>query len=245
MRMSGVFLTAAWRHLAMLNYDVDPEILRPLVPSGTNLDTYEGRTLVSMVGFMFTDTRVRGVAIPFHRHFEEVNLRFYVRRDAGGELRRGVVFVREIVPRRAIAAVARLFYGERYVAMPMEHAVVSTPVGTDGVEPVAVRYRWRPDERWNELSLVTRGRPATPVAGSEEEFVTEHYWGYARQRRGGTVEYRVEHPPWRVWRAADHHLDVDAAALYGARFAEALSRKAVSAFLAEGSAVVVRRGRRL
>ncbi|MDH3284350.1 MAG: DUF2071 domain-containing protein, partial [Acidobacteriota bacterium] len=201
--------------------------------------------LVSVVGFMFTNTRVRGISVPFHRDFEEVNLRFYVRREVDGEVRRGVVFVKEIVPRRAIAAIARLIYGENYVALPMDHAIEAPADSGDPDSPVFVEYRWKHGSRWNELSLRTTGRPDLPVAGSEEEFVTEHYWGYARQRRGGTVEYRVEHPRWRVWRAASTRFDADVAWLYGEKFAEPLSASPVSAFLAEGSAVIVRRGARL
>ena len=74
------FLTARWEHLAMLNFEIDPQRLAPLVPTGTELDFHEGRTFVSIVGFVFRDTRVRGWAIPRHRDFEELNLRFYVRR---------------------------------------------------------------------------------------------------------------------------------------------------------------------
>src|SRR5690606_40211851 len=96
-----------WRRLVMLNYDVDPAVLRPLVPHGVELDTWEGRYLVSVVGFQFLDTRLLGVPVPFHRDFDEINLRFYVRRRADDGWRRGVVFVKEIVPRRALAAVAR------------------------------------------------------------------------------------------------------------------------------------------
>src|SRR5437764_15315145 len=110
------FLTANWRYLAMLNFTVDPKILQPMVPRETELDFHDGRTFVSVVGFLFLDTRVIGLPIPLHRDFEEVNLRFYVRRKSANELRRGVVFVRELVPRRAIAGVARKFYGDPFLA---------------------------------------------------------------------------------------------------------------------------------
>src|SRR4026208_556537 len=93
------FLTAEWRRLAMLSFEIDPRVLSPLVPAGTELDEWQGRTFASLVGFLFLDTRVFGLAVPFHRNFEEVNLRFYVRRMASDGLRRGVVFVKEIVPR--------------------------------------------------------------------------------------------------------------------------------------------------
>ena len=122
-----VFLTGEWRYLAMLNYRVDAALLEPFVPHGTTLDDWQGTTYVSLVGFLFRDTRVLGVPIPLHRDFEEVNLRFYVRREADGEVRRGVTFIKEIVPRPAIATVARLAYNEPYVALPMRHSIAARP----------------------------------------------------------------------------------------------------------------------
>lgn len=233
----GTFLTAEWRHLVMLNYPVDPALLTPLVPAGTELDSWQGTTYLSVVGFLFLRTRVMGVPVPFHRDFEEVNLRFYVRRRGPEGWRRGVVFVREIVPRRAIAWVARTVYGENYVAMPMRH---SLPPG-DGT----ITYEWRHRGRWCSLQAAVSGRPSPLEAGTEAEFIAEHYWGYARQRDGGTVEYRVEHPRWQAWRADAAGLDADVAALYGDAFAAPLSAPPRSAFVADGSPVVVRRGVRI
>ena len=238
------FLTGAWRWLAMLNWRVDPSLLLPLVPRGTRLDAWNGATFVSVVGFLFEDTRVLGVPVPLHRDFEEVNLRFYVRREVGGEVRRAVTFVKEIVPRRAIAAVARLAYNEPYVALPMSHEL-SWRASPDH-PPQVVEYLWRQPSRWSRL----RVRPVNEVArtiasGSEEEFITEHYWGYTRQRDGGTVEYQVAHPRWRVWSVEEATLSADVAALYGAAFADVLSSPPDSAFLAEGSAIAVHMPRRL
>lgn len=238
-RPAGRFLTARWVHLAMANYEVDPALLAPLVPRGTALDLWSGRCLVSVVGFQFLDTRVLGVGVPFHRDFEEVNLRFYVRRSVAGDVRRGVVFVKEIVPRRALAWVANAVYNERYVALPMAHEDRTA-------EPSRrLAYRWRHRGRWNELAMTLAGDAALPDPSSEEAFVTEHYWGYTAQRDGGTLEYQVEHPRWRVWRAVDAALDGDVASLYGAGFAPFLSARPSSCFVADGSAVVVRRGTRL
>jgi uncharacterized protein YqjF (DUF2071 family) len=238
--VSGVFLTAEWRYLAMLNFAVEPELLADRVPPGTTLDAWNGTTYVSLVGFMFLRTRVLGVPVPFHVNFEELNLRFYVRREAAGESRRGVVFVKEIVPRFAIATVARVVYNENYVAMPMRHGL---DVG--GAERGSAEYGWRHRGRWNRLRVETEGPPRPLEPGSEAEFITEHYWGYAAQKGGGTMEYRVEHPPWRVWNATGHALDCDAASIYGERFGPALAAAPVSAFLAEGSPIAVRRGQRL
>lgn len=234
------FLTAQWRWLVMLNYEMDPALLRPLVPAGTELDAWGGVTYASVVGFMFLDTRLLGIPIPFHRDFEELNLRFYVRRKGPEGWRRGVVFVKEIVPRFAIAAVARVVYNENYVALPMRHGLeISARAGG------TAEYGWRLGGRWCGVRAAARG-PARPlVAGSEEEFITEHYWGYARQRDGGTVEYQVEHPRWNVWRAESAALGCDVAALYGRGFAEPLSAPPRSALIADGSPVIVRKGRRI
>ncbi len=232
---SNIFLSAEWRHLVMLNYDVDPAVLQPLVPAGTELDLWQGRSLMSIVGFLFLNTRVRGIPIPFHRNFEELNLRFYVRRQEAREVRRGVVFVKEIVPRFAIAMVARIFYNENYISRAMRHEI----------EADRIMYEWRGQSGWDRLEVRPAGKYESLRGGSEEEFITEHYWGYARQRDGGTVEYRVDHPAWRVRQAGESYFDCDAASLYGAGFADALRGKPASAFIAEGSPVVVRPGRKI
>lgn len=234
------FLTAEWRWLVMLNYEVDPALLRPLVPAGTELDAWGGVTYASVVGFMFLRTRVMGIPIPFHRDFEELNLRFYVRRKEPEGWRRGVVFVKEIVPKPAIAIVARVVYNENYVALPMRHRTALTSEAGGVVE-----YGWKHRGRWDSVRAEVRG-PAQPLeAGSEAEFITEHYWGYAAQRDGGCVEYQVEHPRWRVWRAESAALDCDVAALYGPAFAEPLTAAPRSALVADGSPIIVRSGRRI
>ncbi len=241
MEAPGQFLTAEWCHLAMLNYEIEPALVRPHVPRGTELDAWNGKALVSMVGFLFLDTRVLGLPIPFHRNFEEVNLRFYVRRRGPEGWRRGVVFLKEIVPRQAIATVARWLYNERYVALPMRHTL--SPAHAESAP--RVEYAWRHRGRWNRLVAQTTGELQVITPGSEEEFITEHYWGYTAQRDGGCLEYQVEHPPWRVRQVRDSVLDCDAAELYGSEFASVLGGRPSSAFVAEGSAVIVRRGARI
>jgi len=228
----------------MLNYEVPPGLLQPLVPAGTELDQFDGATLASMVGFRFLDTRVLGIPIPGHRDFDEVNLRFYVRRrDEERSWRRAVVFVRELVPRRAIALMARWCYNEPYTAVPMRHEL--TLERAVGGAAGRAAYLWHLAGRWHRLEVRTTGPPTLPLPGSEAEFVTEHYWGYTRQRDAGTKEYQVAHPPWRVWQTAGAALECDVRSVYGAAFAESLTGAPRSAFLAEGSAVTVYRGRRL
>ncbi|HEX7973797.1 MAG TPA: DUF2071 domain-containing protein [Anaerolineales bacterium] len=237
------FLTAEWRWLVMLNYEVDPGILAPFTPPGVELDSWQGRTFASLVGFMFLNTKVLGVGVPFHRNFEEVNLRFYVRRrDREAGWRRGVVFIKEIVPRFAIAAAAREIYGEKYVSMAMRHRVELE--GDSLRNGSRVEYGWQVAGKWQRLGVQVSGSPALADAGSEAEFITEHYWGYAAFR-GGSIEYRVDHPSWQVWQAGEASFEGDPGVLYGAQFSECLSRAPASAFLAGGSPVTVYQGRRI
>jgi uncharacterized protein YqjF (DUF2071 family) len=228
-----LFLTAEWRQLAMFNYAVDPEILVPLLPSGTEIDLFRGEAFVSIVGFLFLDTRVFGIPVPFHRNFEEVNLRFYLRRVDPS--RRGVAFVQELVPKRAVAFLANALYNEHYGVARMSHGSAAGEFG----------MKWKRGGREHSFEIRVTGDPAPLREGSFEQFIAEHYWGYAAQPNGDTVEYAVEHPPWRVWPAQDFKLDIDYAGLYGKQFAAALSKPPRSVFLAEGSAVKVSQGRRM
>jgi uncharacterized protein YqjF (DUF2071 family) len=218
----------------MLNFVVDPKILAPILPSGTEIDFENGQTFLSLVGFLFLDTRLLGLPIPLHRDFEEVNLRFYVRRRSADTWRRGVVFIRELVPRRAVAVVARAFYGERYVAVPMKHEIEQTNAD------LKVHYFWRRGRKWESLQMSACGEPKSIPAGSHSEFVTEHHWGYTSVH-GDCSEYRVEHPRWRIWTATSFEFDADVATLYGEQFAEALNQPPRSAFIADGSPVTIQR----
>jgi uncharacterized protein YqjF (DUF2071 family) len=186
-------------------------------------------------------TRILGLAVPFHVNFDEINLRFYVRRLAGGEWRHGVVFVREVVARLAIAVVARLAYNEPYVTLPTRHLVSMAETG-GGIG--LARYQWRQD-RWYTLEASTEGLPEPLAPGSHAEFITHRGWGYTAQRDGGTVEYQVTHPRWPVWNAAAYRLDCDVEQMYGPAFGPALESVPLSALVAEGSGVVVSRARRI
>lgn len=264
-----VFLSAEWRDLVMLNYAVEPQLLREYVPRGTELDSFGGKTYISLVGFRFLRTKLFGVLpLPFHSNFDEVNLRFYVRRRADDGDRRGVVFIREIVPKRAVAWLARMAYGENYSRYPMRHRV-----SAEGERKVA-EYEWQfRSGQWALIhaecegdSDLSRGldspstrEPFLSGEGSLEQFITEHYWGYSAlpgspyrgpgspslQRDGGTIEYHVTHPQWRVWQSARAGFEGDAGDIYGSAFGEALQRPPDSAFIADGSPVVVFAGRRI
>jgi uncharacterized protein YqjF (DUF2071 family) len=225
------FLSAEWRSIVMVNYEIDPEILVPHLPPQTELDFWHGKTFVSMVGFLFLRTRVLRLPVPFHRNFEEVNLRFYARRKTANGWQRGVAFLKEIVPRTAIALTARLLYREKYVSRPMKHQIDSN----------RIRYFWKTNNRWNTLSVnTTLETPVLPAAGSEEQFIAEHYWGYSPNGK----EYKTEHPSWRIQQVTNVQLDCDVERNYGREFVEPLYRRFSSAFCAEGSPVAVYSGSR-
>jgi uncharacterized protein YqjF (DUF2071 family) len=235
-----VFLSAVWRDLVMLNYQVDPNLLLGYVPIGTELDSFEEKTFVSLVGFRFLHTKLFGLApIPFHACFEEVNLRFYVRRREGGEDRRGVVFLREIVPRRAVAWTARLAYGENYVRYSMRHDVITSGGA------ITAEYSWMLHGQWCTLRAQACGTSRRPGEGSLEQYITEHYWGYAARRKGGSLEYHVSHVPWNVWACTSAGFVGNANALYGPELQGILQRPPDSAFIADGSPVVVHAGERI
>jgi uncharacterized protein YqjF (DUF2071 family) len=239
-------LAAEWRHLAMLNYEIDPKVLAPHVPAGTELDYWNGATYVSLVGFQFLRTRFLGVAVPLHVNFVEVNLRFYVQRRAAEGWRRGVVFIRELAPRRAVAIIANLLYGERYLTVPMTSRVEfdGDVTAGDGV-PRRVEYGWRHKGRPGSVAVETDGPARLPEPGSHEQYIVEHYWGYSALRLGRAKEYLVAHPPWRICPAASAAFDGDAKRIYGESFAECLNQPPVSAFWADGSPVRVHRGKRI
>ncbi|MGY3213185.1 YqjF family protein [Mucilaginibacter sp. HD30] len=236
----STFLTANWLNLIMLNYEVDPTLLKPYIPAGTELDLWEGKALVSMVGFLFHDTRVLGVHWPFHVNFEEVNLRFYVRYFDGKIWKRGAVFISELVPKHAIALIANKLYREHYRALPMRHAI--KPLSEDKTQYL---YEWKLKGRWNKLGATVSNEPVDIVPGSAEEFIFEHYWGYNIWDVKTTMQYEVEHPSWQTRRVTDYVFDADAAAIYGDAFVPYLQGKPASAFFANGSAIGVRMGEKI
>ncbi len=230
-----VFLTAEWLNLVLLNYTVPPSLLEPLVPKGTELHLLRGDAYVSVVGFMFANTRVRGIAIPFHSTFEEVNLRFYVKRSVDGEERHAVTFIRELVPRVAIAVAARLAYNEPYISVAMSHRLALNPA-----KPRRAEYRWGVDMRVAGAVVGDGlGRTEIPPADSDEAFMTQRHWGYTRQRNGSTVEYHVAHPVWRVGRMERGTVDGNTERAFGRKFAPIFAGPPSSAFFADGSAVTV------
>ena len=195
------FLNAEWRKLAFANYKIDPVILEPHVPKGTELDLWNGNCYVSLVGFMFLNTKLLGIKIPFHTDFEEVNLRFYVKRFDKGEWKRGVVFIKEIVPKPALTFVANTIYKEHYQTMPMDHA------WKENKDAIETEYKWKYKGKWNTFLLEAAKQSHKIEEGSETEFITEHYWGYAGVNDKKTNEYEVTHPKWEVYELKNYKID--------------------------------------
>jgi uncharacterized protein YqjF (DUF2071 family) len=228
------FLTAQWKNLIMLNYEVDPDVLKPYLPAATEIDLWQGKALVSMVGFLFKDTKVLGVKWPFHVNFEEVNLRFYVRHFNGKEWKRGAVFISEIVPKSIIVLIANNLYKEHYGALPMRHSI-----NGDGADHTQFLYEWKLKGRWNKLGATVSNNLTKIETGSPEEFIFEHYWGYNRLTDTKTMQYQVEHVSWQIAEVKDFVFDADIAKLYGAAFVPYLSKQPFSAFWANGSEIAV------
>ncbi|RPE12363.1 DUF2071 domain-containing protein [Chitinophaga lutea] len=238
--MPSKFLTADWRNLLMANFETDPSLLKPYVPRGTELDDWNGRHYVSLVGFLFANTRVKGIAVPFHKTFEEVNLRFYVRYKHPEGWRRGVVFVRELVPLPMITFVANTLYGEKYATCNMRHSWEPQPAAR-----LKVRYEWESGRGWNHLEAIADKTPVTIAEGTKEHFITEHYWGYTQLDAHRTSEYQVTHPSWRVHPVHDFSYQCDTAGIYGEQFVSTLDQSPASVFLAEGSGIAVMKGMKI
>ncbi|KQS32531.1 hypothetical protein ASG14_15945 [Pedobacter sp. Leaf194] len=232
-----MFLTAEWRKLALAQYQVDKNILSKYLPPHTELDDWQGKYYVSLVGFMFIDVKLRGFNIPFHTDFEEVNLRFYVKFKDGDEWKRGVVFIKEIVPLPAITFVANTIYKENYQTLPMKH------VWIEQEHQLEVNYLWK-NKSWHKFSVTAASKAEEIAVGSEEEFITEHYWGYTEIGPGKTSEYGVEHPRWQVYSVKDYTIEVEFGTNYGEDFAFLNHTKPDSVMLAEGSEIRVLKGKK-
>lgn len=223
----------------MANYTVDPAILKQYVPCGTELDSFNNIHYVSLVGFLFQNTRLSGIAFPFHNTFEEVNLRFYVRYKDDGKWKRGVVFMKEIVPRHLITLVANTLYGEKYATHKMTHLWEASG------EDLNIEYNWKVDNEWNYIKALAHKQPEPIKEGSEEEFITEHYWGYTHIDKKCTGVYEVQHPKWRVHAIKSYQIKCATAKLYGKEFVEVLEQEPRSVFLAEGSPIKVMNSARI
>lgn len=233
------FLKAEWRKLAIANFEVQPSLLSKYLPYNTELDLWEGKCYVSLVGFIFKNTRLLGIPIPFHRHFEEVNLRFYVRYFDDGNWKRGVVFIKEIVPKPALTFVANQLYKEHYQTMKMSH------LWERKSDHLLVEYAWKLGKKENSFSIKANSSPIEIPENSVTEFITEHYWGYTKVDDQSTFEYEVVHPRWEAYEVIEHEIKVDFEKVYGSDFKMLSNQSPTSVMLAEGSEIVVKSKRKI
>jgi len=238
-RMSQSFLTAEWRNLLMANYQIEPSILQRYLPCRTELDSFNNVHYISLVGFLFKNTKLKGVSIPYHRHFEEVNLRFYVRYKQEQAWKRGVVFIKEIVPKHMITFVANNIYNEKYATHPMKHVLKN-----DGIN-FQVEYYWKVAKDWNYIKAIADSKTVSITKDSKEEFITEHYWGYTIFTNDCTGMYEVTHPKWDIHTVKSYEIKCNVKELYGPDFISALEQEPASVFLAEGSVINVLKGSKL
>ena len=227
------FLTAEWRRLIIANYKVNADIPSKFLPAKTELDFFNGATYLSLVGFMFQDVRVMGVRIPFHVNFPEVNLRFYVKHKENYQWKRGVVFIKEFVPRPFIMLVANTFFHEHYSALPMNH------IWKSDNNKLTVGYYWKKNAKWYTLEAEAENTLATIKTGSEEEFIMDQFWGYTAINERKTSEYHVEHSRWSTYPLRQHKIVCDFKKIYGNDFAFLNRQQPDSVFLAEGSPIIV------
>ena len=227
------FLKANWENLIMANYEIDPALLIPYLPKGVSLDYYHGKTYISLVGFLFKNTSLFNIPMPLLGTFEEVNLRFYVVRKEGNQIKRGVVFINETVPNKLVAWVANKLYKEHYSAVPTKHQWTINNHQKDIV------YQWNVKGVWNNISVVADANHHGMVEGSMEEFIFEHYYGYTRVDENNTLEYKINHPSWNINTVKQYNINCDFATFYGADFGILNQTKPHSVLLAVGSSIRV------
>jgi len=233
------FLKAEWKNLALFNYEVDAKILEKYVPAGTEIDLWNNKCYLSLVGFMFKNTKVLGLKVPFHVDFEEVNLRFYVKRFENGEWKRGVVFIKEIVPKKAITFIANTLYQENYETQKMRHEIIENENTNTFV------YQWKNKENWNTIQLETEKNTTEIKVDSEAEFITEHYFGYTKIDLETTFEYEVQHPRWEQFEVLNYNVAIDFRKTYSKDFEFLQNTNPTSVFLAKGSDIKVKNKRKL
>lgn len=231
--VKDTFLSAQWKNLIMANYVVSPDALAPYLPKGVEMDYYNSKIYVSLVGFMFENTRLFDIPIPFMGTFEEINLRFYVKRIENGKVKRGVVFINETVPFKAVAWLANKLYKEHYITIP-------TKSSKSVSHNKQIRYEWKMNGRWNHLEVAVGLEAEKMMHGSMEEFIFEHYYGYTKISNQVSQEYRINHPRWLVNRVLKHSVKCDFAAMYGKAFSSLTNTSPDSVFIAEGSPVTVK-----
>jgi len=228
-----IFLKANWENIIMANYEIDPKILLPYLPKGVELDLYNGKAYVSLVGFMFKKTKLFNISIPWFGTFEEINLRFYVIRKVGNKVKRGVVFINETIPYPIVAWMANKLYKEHYTVVPTKHEI---KIENDHKK---VHFEWLFNKKWNSIYVEATTESNVMDKASLEKFIYDHYYGYTKIDEDETEEYKLQHPSWLVNQVLDYKIDCDFKAMYGKSFSVLNNAKPNAVFIAEGSSVAI------
>jgi uncharacterized protein len=231
--MRNNFLVANWENLVVATFETEKKLLQPYVPPGTELNDWNGRICMSLVGFMFTNTSLRGIPCPFFRSFEELNLRFYVRRKENNKWKKGVVFIKEIVPARLIGWAGKLLYRENFISLPMHHVFYT------GNNSQHVEYYWKVNKQTNYLKICSSLLPVISGINTLDSFICDHYTAFNKKGADQTISFAIQHNPWKVYPALTYDLRIDAQSLYGDAFAEAFNHKPLGVFLMDGSRTTV------
>ena len=230
--MGSTFLRANWENLIMANYEIEPSTLAPYLPKGVELDFYNNKTYVSLVGFMFKNTRLFGLPIPFFGSFEEINLRFYVKKIENRKIKKGVVFINETVPFKIVAVLANKLYKEHYISIPTKNSI-------DITENKDIKFEWKINDRWNSLAVKSDTNKYKIEQGTIEEFIFERYFGFTKLSDISTQEYKIHHPKWMTHKILNSQIDCDFRSMYGDSFSILNNQTPDSILLAEGSQVSV------
>lgn len=229
--MKTHLLRAEWNNIIMANYAVPKELLLPYVPYKTELDFFESETYVTLAGFMFLNTQMLGFDIPFHSNFEEVTLRFYVKSTRGLAAKRGVVFIKEIVPKYAITLLANTVFGQNYMTLKMKS------FHQDMGDHMETAYEWKHLDKWNKLTAKA-GKRSTPIRQNRfNEFIADHYYGFRKNGETKTYQYEVEHELWETFNVIDYSVNCDFGSLFGNEFSILNKEKPKSVFMLKGSEI--------
>lgn len=226
-------MTARWENLIMANYAIDEAKLKEYLPNGVEIDLYQGKAYVSLVGFLFKNSRIFGMPIPLLGTFEEINLRFYVKRKESNGYKRGVVFINETVPYKPVAWLANKLYKEHYISIPTKNHIKTFKSHKE------VEFKWKTSSQWNKIGVEANIFSEEMEHGSFQEFIFEHYYGYTRLNGSSSQEYRIHHPRWKVNRVTKYDINCNFAEMYGPAFADLTHQEPKDIFIAEGSNVSI------
>lgn len=227
------FLTANWQNIIMANYEVPPEVLMKYLPKGIELDLFENKAFVSLVGFMFSNTRIFKIPIPKLGTFEEINLRFYVKQKIGNKTYKGVVFINESIPYKLVAWIANKLYKEHYVTMPTKHQWELNESNKK------ISYQWLKNKKWNSMQVHATNQAQNMIPGSFEHFIFEHYLGFTKVNESITEKYAIFHPSWLINEVTNSTISCNFEDNYGNDFAFLNEQKPSAVFLTEGSDISI------